>query len=88
MPVALIGRLAIHERAQGRGLGERLLTDAFDRILSASDQLGCFGVVVDAKDEGATSFYAKYDFVAIEAAEVFPLRMFISIKTVKAARPG
>jgi hypothetical protein len=31
--------------------------------VQAGDVLGCIGVIVDAKDEGAESFYAKYDFV-------------------------
>lgn len=85
MPVALVGRLAIDDRARGRGYGERLLVDALRRILSAADQLGCFGVVVDAKDANARSFYSKYDFQPIEGAKTFPLRMFVSIETVRAA---
>jgi predicted N-acetyltransferase YhbS len=51
MPVALIGRLAIEHRAQGRRLGEKLLIDALRRIVDAATMLGCMGVIVDAKDE-------------------------------------
>ena len=40
MPVALIGRLAIDERAQRRGLGEKLLMDALRRVV---DGAGTFG---------------------------------------------
>jgi GNAT superfamily N-acetyltransferase len=53
MPVALIGRLAIHERAQGHRLGEKLLMDALRRTVDAANLLGCTGGIVDAKDEGA-----------------------------------
>ena len=65
MPVALIGRLAVDERARGRRFGEQLLIDALQRVVQAADVVGCIGVIVDAKDEGAEGFYAKYDFVTV-----------------------
>lgn len=82
MPVALIGRLAVHEQARGRGLGEMLLGDAFDRILAISDQIGCLGVIVDAKDEGAEKFYQKYAFTTVEETE-FPRRMFLPLGSIR-----
>jgi len=84
LPVALIGRLAVDERAQGRRLGEAILLDALRRALDAAEVVGCMGVVVDAKDEGAERFYAKYDFETI-AAESWPRRMFVSSATLRAA---
>lgn len=88
LPVALIGRLAVDERARGRGFGEDLLIDALARVVSAGGSVGCVGVIVDAKDEGAERFYAKYDFVTVEA-EAWPHRMFLPMATARAAaRPG
>jgi predicted N-acetyltransferase YhbS len=87
MPVALIGRLAIHERAQGRRLGEKLLMDALRRVVDAANLLGCTGVIVDAKDEGAECFYLKYDFVTITEDD-WPRRMFLSIETARSAFDG
>lgn len=84
MPVALIGRLAVDTRAQGWRLGEKLLADALRRVVDAAKMVGCTGVVVDAKDEGAEKFYAKYDFVTV-ASETWPHRMFLSIGTARAA---
>lgn len=84
MPVALIGRLAIDTRAQGRRFGEALLLDALARVVDAAGIVGCTGIIVDAKDEGAEQFYAKYDFVAV-SAETWPHRMFLAIATAKAA---
>lgn len=84
MPVALIGRLAIDLRARGRRLGERLLVDALRRVLGAAGIVGCIGVVVDAKDEDAERFYAKYDFVVL-AAGPWPRRMFLPMGTVRAS---
>lgn len=84
MPVALIGRLAVDTRAQGKRLGEKLLLDAMRRVVDAAGIVGCTGIVVDAKDEGAEGFYGKYDFVTVSAA-AWPHRMFLPIATARAA---
>jgi GNAT superfamily N-acetyltransferase len=84
IPIALIGRLAIDTRAQGRRLGEALLLDALGRVVDAAGIVGCTGIIVDAKDEGAEQFYAKYDFVTV-SAETWPHRMFLAMATAKAA---
>ena len=52
--------------------------------VDAADILGCMGIIVDAKDEDAERFYAKYDFVTI-SAEAWPHRMFLAIGTARAA---
>ena len=82
LPVALIGRLAVDQRAQGRRLGEVILLDALKRVLDAANVVGCLGVIVDAKDEGAERFYAKYDFETI-SADAWPHRMFVSTVTLR-----
>lgn len=88
MPVALIGRLAVDERARGGGrrLGERLLLDALRRVIDAADLLGCIGVIVDAKDADGEGFYTKYDFVVV--TEEWPKRMFLAIGTARDALAG
>ena len=86
LPVALIARLAVDKRNQGRGFGEKLLTEALHRILLAADTVGCFGVVVDAKDDRAVTFYEKYAFTVIDPTGTFPRRMFLAISTARAAR--
>lgn len=84
MPVALIGRLAIDQRAQGRRLGEKMLMDALRRIVDAASILGCLGVIVDAKDEAAKHFYAKYEFATV-TDDGWPKRMFLPIGTARTA---
>jgi len=84
MPVALIGRLAVDERARGRGLGEALLLEALGRVVEASRLVACLGVVVDAKDATAEDFYARYDFVTVDEAS-WPRRMFLPIQVARAA---
>jgi ribosomal protein S18 acetylase RimI-like enzyme len=87
MPVALIGRLAIDRRAQGRRLGEKLLMDALRRIVDVANLVGCLGVIVDAKDDAAEGFYARYDFATVTSAS-WPRRMFLAIGTARAVFEG
>jgi GNAT superfamily N-acetyltransferase len=84
LPVALLGRLAVHQDSQGKGIGAGLLRDALRRVNDLADQIGCLGVIVDAKDEDAERFYAQCGFVAV-AAETWPHRMFIALGTIRAA---
>lgn len=84
VPVALIGRLAVHRRVRGQGHGEALLVDALRRVVDASTIVGCVGVIVDAKDGDAESFYTKYDFVTI-TDEQWPHRMFLALETARLA---
>ena len=60
VPAALLGRLAIAQSYQGRGLGATLLVDALKRAARA--ELGVFALIVDAKDDPAQRFYEHFGF--------------------------
>ena len=62
IPVVLLARLAVDKSTQGLRLGEALLLDALQRSLDLSQGLGIHAVEVDAIDETAAAFYAKYGF--------------------------
>jgi GNAT superfamily N-acetyltransferase len=62
VPIALLGRLAVHHKEQGHGLGAALLKDALFRIERAADILGIRAVLVHAIDQQARAFYEKFDF--------------------------
>lgn len=66
VPVALIGRLAVDKKFQGKGLGSILLADACQKISQASAVLAVAGVIVDAKDDEAISFYKHFGFVPLQ----------------------
>jgi GNAT superfamily N-acetyltransferase len=57
LPAALIGRLAVDRRYQGRQLGAALLFDAIARAIRADAAV--FALVVDAKDETAARLPAS-----------------------------
>ena len=61
-PVIRLGRLAVNRSVQGQGLGEHLLMDAIERARLVLEHIGVHALVVDAKDERAAAFYAKYGF--------------------------
>ncbi len=65
IPVALIGRLAVDQAFQGKGLGSILLADACLKVKQASDSLAVVGIVVDAKDATAAAFYRHFGFIAL-----------------------
>jgi GNAT superfamily N-acetyltransferase len=62
IPVALIGRLAVHKTEQGKGLGTALIKDALLRIDRAAEILGIRAVLVHALDQEARTFYEQFDF--------------------------
>lgn len=66
VPVALIGRLAVDKKFQGKGLGSILLADACKKISQASTVLAVAGIIVDAKDDAAISFYKYFGFIPLQ----------------------
>lgn len=63
VPATLMGRLAVDDRHRGSRLGELLLFDAFSRALRS--EIASYVFVVDAKDETAAAFYARYRFMPL-----------------------
>jgi GNAT superfamily N-acetyltransferase len=78
IPAALIGRLAVDLRYQGRKIGVSLLQDAVCRIIAASQTIGIAYILVHALDDGAKRFYENNGFVAIPEQQ---LTLFLSIAT-------
>jgi ribosomal protein S18 acetylase RimI-like enzyme len=74
-PVAavLMTRLAVDVSLQGQGLGRSLLFKAAGKALLAAEFVAAVVFVVDAIDEKAAAFYARFDFVPCGD----PLRLYI-----------
>jgi GNAT superfamily N-acetyltransferase len=90
LPVLGLARLAVDESARAAGLGSRLLRYVLELAAKMADELGCTGVVVDAKP-GAVDFYAKYGFTPFEQLEgqsdarPRPIAMWLPIQAIKHA---
>jgi GNAT superfamily N-acetyltransferase len=80
VPTIHLGRLAVDQSCQGKGLGEILLFHFLKRALEVSQGLGVFAVDVWAMDEQALPFYLKYGFIPLQDA---PLHLYLPIGTVE-----
>ena len=61
LPILRLARLAVDERFQGHGIGKLLLRAMLGLALEIRDQIGCVGVIVDAKPD-ALAFYSSLGF--------------------------
>ncbi len=77
--VTLIGRLAVDLDYKGYGWGKLLLMDALYRSFEVSKQVASFAAIVDAIDEGAVSFYQRFEFQAFPDQ---PYKLFRTMKNV------
>lgn len=74
IPATRLGRLAVRLDLQGQGLGRLLLADAVTRSRDAAHSVGSSGIFVDAKNEDAARFYARYGFIACREQ---PLKLYM-----------
>lgn len=90
IPVLRLARLGVAVPHQGRGLGLAMLRFTFQLALRMSDDLGCAGVIVDAKPR-ALSFYERYGFIPLQALggalgdRPQPVPMFLEIGAIAGA---
>ena len=89
IPAVYISMIAVDGQHQSQGLGRILLADALKRAVAAGDQVGVKAVLLDVIEDGGPditekrrAFYAAMGFQSLSAR---PLRMFISIVTVRKA---
>lgn len=78
IPAALLGRLAIDQRFQRQKLGSRLLYAAMRQIVKSN--IACAMLLVDAKDEKAAAFYAKFGFLRLGPSR---LQFFMPIHEIR-----
>ncbi|MBI2707746.1 MAG: GNAT family N-acetyltransferase [Proteobacteria bacterium] len=65
LPVARLARLAVDKKQQAQGYGELLLMDALYRTSVARENMGIYGMIIDAKHEKAKQFYQRYGFQSV-----------------------
>jgi GNAT superfamily N-acetyltransferase len=89
LPVLRLARLAVDERHQGQGIANMLLRAIFGLARRMATEMGCLGVVVDAKPE-AVGFYEKLGFIALDVVagqlgdRPEPLPMFLELGAIPA----
>ena len=91
LPVLRVARLATDSSARGRKVGSQLLRFSLELAERQRDEVGCVGVLVDAKPE-AIGFYERFGFVKLEALSGVPMSkpqptpMFIALGSVPRRR--
>lgn len=68
VPVLRIARLAVAIELQKLGIGKKMLRFCLELAEKMRDELGCVGVVVDAKKH-TVSYYEQFGFVPIDFLE-------------------
>jgi predicted GNAT family N-acyltransferase len=80
IPATLLGRLAVSRECQGQKLGRLLLMDALHRSWKNTTEVASVGVVAEAVDEAARSFYLHHEFIPLTE---HPRKLFIAMRTIQ-----
>ena len=80
IPALRLGRLAVGKHRQGQSLGKTLLVEALFKTSRIAEIAGGIGLFVDAKDEKAAAFYARFGF---EPTPGEPLTLFMPMETIR-----
>lgn len=81
IPVMVLARLAVDQRAQGIKLGAALLQDAVNRAVAVSHNAGVRALLVHAIDERAKQFYEHYGF---QESPQHPMTLMLRLNSMKA----
>jgi GNAT superfamily N-acetyltransferase len=85
LPLLLLARLAVDRRFAGRGLGHALISEVFRIALRLADEVGRRCIVTDAYRD-RIGWYERYGFVPIEGEATGPQRLFLDVRTIRAAK--
>lgn len=83
-PVALLARLGVDVRHEGRGVGAALLQDVIARTHALGEEIGCRGLLVHAETVEARDFYLHL-VPEFEASPTDELHLFLLMKDIRRA---
>jgi GNAT superfamily N-acetyltransferase len=81
IPVLVLARLAVDQRAQGIQLGASLLQDAVGRAISVAQNAGVRALLVHALHDRAKAFYQHY---GLQESPQHPMTLMLRLNAVKA----
>jgi predicted N-acetyltransferase YhbS len=82
VPVVVLGRLAVNQAYQGRGIGRAMFRDCAQRVSNAADIIGISGIIVHAVSEVAKTFYLKLGF---DPSPIEPMTLMIRLTDIRAS---
>ena len=80
IPVLILGRLAVHSRAQGIQLGASLLRDAVSRASAVAEHAGVRALLVHALNDNAKAFYLRHGF---QVSPTHDMTLMLRLNTAK-----
>ena len=85
IPCSRLIMLGVDKDYKKRGLGKLLLQSVMLKTVSAAEQIGIYGLFLDA-DEDAYTFYIEHGFIPLHKKVASkPTPMFLHIDTIRAA---
>jgi GNAT superfamily N-acetyltransferase len=85
IPVMIVGRLAVDNAFQAKGLGRALLRDAILRTTQAADIGGIRAILVHAISDEAKRFYERYGFTP---SPLDPMTLVMTVGDARKALSG
>lgn len=82
VPVAVLGRLAVHSNWTRQRIGGGLLKDAIQRTLHLAEHIGIRALLCHAINEEAKSFYLKNGFVE---SPIHPMTVMLGLARLQEA---
>jgi len=82
IPIVVLGRLAVDQTQQGKGLGRALFRDAGLRVLQAAGIIGVRGVLVEAISDEAKAFYFA---LGMTISPIDPMVLMVTIHDLRAS---
>lgn len=76
IPAIVLGRLAVDQSLQGKGVGVGLLQDAVLRAKAASEYIGARVLLVHALSDSARQFYLRFGF---QISKIDEMTLFIRL---------
>ncbi len=84
VPVALLARLAVDQRHEGRGVGRSVLRTVLRMAAEAGATLGCRGLLVHCESEAAREWYLR-QVPAFEASPTDAMHLVLVMKDLRRA---
>ena len=83
-PVALLARLGVDTRHEGRGLGAALLADVLARLVRIAVDIGCRGLLIHSETYEARDFYV-HNVPELESSPTAELHLYLLMKHARRA---